>query len=72
MTNTQKEVKAAKKAANLPAHKAMVETVKTVVIITLVVGFIGFMTGIHYQQSLDSSKQQAIAQAVKAQTPVKN
>lgn len=72
MTNTQKEVKALHKEQNAPARKAMIETVKTVLIIALVVGFITFMGGVHYQQHLDSSKQQAIAQAVKAATPVKH
>lgn len=72
-TNIEKEAKTAQKAQNAPQRKAVIETVKTVLIIALVVGFLAFMLGIHYQQHIDTSKQEAVNAAVKtAQLTVKH
>jgi Tfp pilus assembly protein PilE len=72
MTNTQKEVKVAKKAERAPARKAAMETLKTVVIAVLITGIVAFVAGIHYQQNVDTTKSNAVNSAVKTAAQLKN
>lgn len=65
MTNTQKEVKAIKKAEAAPQRRAAVETAKTVLIAVLITAAVAFVSGVHYQRNMDNDKSAAVNAAVK-------
>lgn len=72
MTNTQKEVKAIKKAESAPGRKQLLETVKTMVIVAFITAIIAFAAGVHYESTVSISKDNAVNSALKTALTSKN
>lgn len=66
----REEVKLNKKAEKAPARKAFWQTVEHIALAVVIASVIAFVAGMHYQNSVNVDKANAVKSAVQtAQTP---